>query len=234
MILHIDHIAVSSINFEKNIKFLESLGYKKKFLQKNIKNLDIKRNFLKKFSFNHDLALLDLIGNFSIEIISYGHKMFNNSCFIPLVENSKCCFFPNSLNVLESNYQNDSFFKFNKIFVRVKNIEKALKFWSVFGFKFIKRVGIFFVLSFKSLLNKCEYYLYLQESLELNTNFYLDDLGFNSLSFITTSAEKERELISKKGIETTKIEQLFLNDKLLNIFFAKSENGKIIEFISFG
>ena len=86
MIIKIDHIAISSMSFEKHVDILKSVGYNPAFMEINIENLQIKRPLLKNFHKNHDLALLTSIGNFNIELINHRHINPNYGYIIPLFE----------------------------------------------------------------------------------------------------------------------------------------------------
>ena len=254
MIIKIDHIAISSMSFEKHVDILKSVGYKPAFMEKDIKNLQIKRPLLKNFHENHDLALLTSIGNFNIELINHRHINPNYGYIIPLFE-----FEPISNRLTKDDqeiYSGDSFFRyvgakdldalsklnnldgtdfqFNKIILKTKNIQRSIEFWKCFGFKVFKAGNDFAVMEFKSLFDTSKYAIYLQKSDTTESEYFLDDKGFNCIAFISNSATHEKQTLFDKGIETTEIEKLVLNGKELNIFFAMGHFGELVEIITMG
>jgi len=86
MILDIDHISITSDNIDLDGKFLESLGYKNKFVERNIKNSRIKKTLLKQFKKNHDISFYFSDKNFSIELINHNSNNKTLSSIIPLFE----------------------------------------------------------------------------------------------------------------------------------------------------
>lgn len=89
MILQIAHLTISTINFNDIIKNLTKLGYTTKLLEKNQKNLQIKKIFMTKFSSFHKLALLESDKNFNIEIVQYEEiNMKEQTFLIPSFHNS--------------------------------------------------------------------------------------------------------------------------------------------------
>jgi len=254
MIIKIDHVAVSSMSFDKHVDILKSVGYKSVFVEKDIKNLQIKCPLLKNFHETHDLALLTSIGNFNIELINHRHINANYGYINPLFE------FEHISNQLikdyRETYSGDAFvrevgikdldalsklnnldgtdFQFNKIILKTKDIQKSIEFWECFGFKVFKADNDFAVMDFKSLFDTGKYTIYLQKSNTTENEYFLDDKGFNCIAFVSNSATHEKQILSDKGIKTTEIEKLILNGKELNIFFARGNFGEFVEIITMG
>lgn len=251
MIIKIDHIAISSMSFEKHVEILKSVGYKPAFMEKDIKNLQTKRPLLKDFHENHDLALLTSIGNFNIELINHRHINMNYGYIIPLFE------FEHISNQLTKDNQeiylgeaflravgakdldtlsklnnlNETDFQFNKIILKTKDIQKSIEFWECFGFKVFKNGNEFAVMVFKSLFNTGKYTIYLKKSNTTENEYFLDDKGFNCIAFVSNSATHEREALNKKNIRTTEIGNLSINQNNFDIFFTFGPNGELVEVI---
>ena len=253
MIVQIDHVALSSMNFEEDIKIITALNYKSQFIQTGIKNLQIKRGFMRQFSEDHDLALLASEGNIGIELINHGHINTENTYIFPIFENipndltaslgrrriNDCTFTEarmKSIDVPIYIYEdvNKNVFRFNKMVIRVMNFEKSIFFWECVGFSVHKIKKDFALLEFKSLVSNDICQIYLQEYGDSNNKPYLDNPGFNCIAFISNSAKNEKKILDNKGIETTEIEELTLNQRVLNIFLARGPNGEIIEIIGLG
>lgn len=249
MPIGIDHVAICSTKFEDHIKIIKSLGYQLVFTEKNVENLQIKHDLMKRFSDKHNLTLLTAKNNIGIEFINHKYVNSNDGYIIPIFENvpseltekikgkkiQELVF--NTKMKLDSipNYILDDVgdtFQFSKILVKTKNVSKSTKFWEYLGFRVLRAKKDFSLLEFRSLFNKEVYHMYLILDKNINDMHYLDDNGFNCIAFISNSAENEKKVLDKKGINTTKIEKLTLNQKLLNIFFARGFCGELVEIIS--
>lgn len=251
MIIQIDHVALSSMNFEEDIKILEALNYELQFIKKGIRNLQIKRGLMKQFSKEHDLALLTSKGNIGIELLNHRHINTEKPYIFPIFENV-----PDDLTDMRGRKKingsiftevkiksidapiyikkdsNVDGFGFNKIVIKVTDIRKTMDFWACLGFKAIQIKSGFALLEFRSLFSKDVYYIYLHESDDVNDTPYIDDNGFNCIAFISNSVKNEKDNLERNGIQTTKIEELSLNRKELNIFFAIGPCGELVEIVS--
>ena len=69
MILDIDHLALSALDFKSTIKFFKQFNYNMLFYETKIANPKIKKKFMKHFSINHDLYLLNSKSNLNIELL---------------------------------------------------------------------------------------------------------------------------------------------------------------------
>lgn len=250
MILSIDHVAFSPLNFDADIEFLKSLGYRPVFVERNVRNLEIKRKLLRQFDQLQDLALFTKDGNISIELVNHRHIYSGNFFITPLFENiperfievigeKKCRnknFIEAKLGSLEmpvctGEDKEENELKFQKMILKTRDIEKSLNFWSLFGFRVIESDNSFAHLEFKSLLKNDTYQMYLQKEEDFSEKFFLDDKGCNCIAFITNSVRNEKELLEKKGIILTETEKISLNKKELNVFFAIGPSGEPVEVI---
>jgi len=251
MIIKIDHIAISSMDFEKHVDTLKSVGYKSVFMEKDVKNLQIKRPLLKNFHENHDLTLLTSSGNFNIELINHRHINPNYGYIIPLFEfehlsdrsikDDQDIYFENTFfrdvgtmdldDLSKLNNLNGTDFQFNKIILKTKDIQKSMEFWGCFGFRVFKADNDFAFMEFKSLVDTGKYTICLQKSDTTESEYFLDDKGFNCIAFVSNSATHEREALNKKNIRTTEIAYFSINQNNFNIFFAFGPNGELVEII---
>jgi len=249
MFLDIDHVAISSAGFEKNLTILRQLGHNEVFRELNIDNPKIKIKLMKNYSKQHSLILVKSTGNIGIEFVNYGMTNSVVTYIVPIFENvpDEFCETTNriSLHNLSSNTKLKSFdvpifvlnstenyFRFNKILLKTSNINATVSFLQLFGFKIISQTNDLTIVEFRSLLNRTTFNILVQQDNFVSTDRYLDDDGFNCIALISTSAEKDRQLLNKKGIFTTQIEKLQLNNKSLQVFFSRSSCGDIIEIIS--
>jgi len=250
MLLDIDHIACSSMQFDKHIEIMKSLGYQPEFLEKNVKNLSIKRPLLSFFSELHDIVLLKSKGNFSLELLNHRNIHVTESYIKPVFENlpskfiekiekekfkeigvlAKMKFF--NIPIYVNNETTKSDFKFNKLVIDTPNVLKTNQFFKALGFKELLLENDFSKLEFRSVFGAGIYYIYLKKSQSTTSLRYLDDSGSNCLAFISNSAEKEKENLDKENFFTTPIEHITLNKKIMKIFFSKGPENEIIEIIS--
>jgi len=229
MILHIDHIAIASCDFERDINILKSFGYKVRFIENRLKNSEIKREFVRKFTNEHDIALLDRTDNFSIELVNYGYEGQSFSSFY-FQENS---LFP-LINLSDSEKINldTSSARFNNFFLNVNDLDKAIFFWKTIGFCLREKTTDFAILIFKSLLCSCLYTVQLIKKDILKNKFiFLDDIGFNSLAIVSSNLNADREKFKNIGLNVTDVDCLNINGKKICVFFVSGFDGEILEVI---
>jgi len=252
MIMQIDHVAISSMNFDGHIKIINSLGYKLKFAEKDIENLKIKSGLMRNFSELQNLALLTRENSVGIELLNHRHINSKSDIYIfPIFDNvpgelvekieqekvGKGMFIKAKLRCFDvpiytpDDVKDANIFQFNKIIIKTRDTKLSMDFWGYFGFKVIQTEKKFAILEFKSLFNKNVYQIYLQEDSNIKKEFFLDDKGFNCIAFTSNSAKNEKESLERKGVRVTEIEKLLLNGKLLNIFFAIGPFRELVEII---
>ena len=248
MILEIDHIAISSMNFHDDIEFFKSMGYELKFIESNVDNLMIKHSLLHNYQSTHDIALLTLTDNLGIELVNHKTIHKSNEYVVPIFENVDSNLFLNQeknanmigtqlkMKLMEipayvSNNKQDSPFHFTKFVVMVDDIEKSAQFWKLLGFKIIKIMPEFTLLEFKALFNKNTYHLYLQK-IENNKEHYLDDTGFNCVALISNNSVSDKKTLDDNGVTVTDVQKLTIGNKTLDIFFAIGPSNELVEVIS--
>lgn len=208
MIIKIDHIAYSSMDLESDIEIFKTAGYELVFKEQHLKNLDIKKRFLKNFEQTHQLALMKKENSYNIELLN--HNNINPYCGF----------------ISPYNF-NDKFF--NKIIIKTNSIENSTKFWNMLGFSTTQEFAEMIEMKFSSPVEHNVFYIYLSYN-KTKKNF-LDDKDFNCIALITNSAKKEQENIIKKGFTTSEIDELDVNGQKLKIFFAQRNNCEIVEII---
>ena len=87
MLIGIDHVTICSTKFEDHIKVIKSLGYQLVFTEKNVENLQIKHNLMKRFCNKHDLTLLTAKNNIGIEFVNHEYINSDAGYIIPIFEN---------------------------------------------------------------------------------------------------------------------------------------------------
>lgn len=245
MILDIDHISLTSSDFDVTSKIFTQLGYNIKFEEKNVKNPTIKKKLMKNYSDTHNLCLLISKTNFNIELLNHTTNNIQQGFIIPIFENIHPIFYekyktsnlnqinflaniePLNTNVIIKNNENQNFV-FNKLIVKTNNLEESRKFWKELGFQNVdNRQDEFF---FNSLLSSKTYEICLNLS-KIKSKYFLDDLGCNSIALVTNSVNLEKKRLENK-FQTTKIESITINKNKLNVFFVRSPGGEIVELIS--
>ena len=233
MILDIDHIALSSSDFLNDVEIFSGFDYKLEFKENKIKNLIIKKKFMKNFSLNHDLCLLKSKSNINIELLHHEQTNKKNGFIVPIFEFPKKLYdieklhlkFKNShiQYVLDESINN---FIFNKFYVNSSNIEDSTIFWNKLGFK--KMMQNQYV--FKSIFSSKRYELFLNFT-SSKQDYFLDDNGCNCIAFLTNSIHNEKKNL-ETNYETSEIQTLHINKKDIEIFFVKGPSNELVEIIS--
>jgi len=248
MIIKIDHIALSSGDFEKTFKTLDLLGYERVFFEQNVPNLLIKRELLAKFSPSHSISLLKCGENLNIEILNHGNINSGKSFIIPIFENTPASFLNNLVRIedlystSEKNYgfnadiqvlnkPDCSGFIFTKIKMLTENILDSVIFWKHFGFKLTTCTDESAILEFSSIINRNPYQLHLKRVEHVKTESFLDDAGFNCIAFVSTSLKRDMTFFKDQNIPITDIGTLTLDNKKINLFFCKGLYGEPIEIV---
>lgn len=245
MIVQIDHIALESDDFKKSSQTLTRLGYKNKFYEENKRNLGIKRRLVKKFSSTHDLALFSKENCINIELLHHFSDNKARGYITPLFENLPDkyieqrragehfdCATLKGLNVPIKIKADDNIagFRFNKFIVETNEVGDSVNFWENFGFRKKSLYKKSVVLEFFSPYDQNIYQIFLQPGIS-KKKFFLDDLGFNCIAFVSSSTEKELLFLKNKGIIVTETERIIINGKMLKVFFAKGPSGELVEVI---
>ena len=121
------------------------------------------------------------------------------------------------------------------------NILRSEEFWTnIFGFKLVSRSPIkttpqWTYLSHKSLIsNSPSIDLFIVDTKTPVKPSFLDDPGFTSLAFISTSIEKDfKKLMAYHPIEYSKEFNLNINSKELKIRIVRNHDQSLIELIEF-
>ena len=121
------------------------------------------------------------------------------------------------------------------------NIFRSEEFWTnIFGFKLVSRspqknTPQWTYLSHKSLISKnSPINLFIVNTETPTKPSFLDDPGFTSLAFISTSIEKDfKKLMAYHPIEYSKEFNLNINSKELKIRIVRNHDQSLIELIEF-
>ena len=233
MILDIDHIALSSSDFLNDIELFSGLNYELEFTENKIKNLIIKKKFMKFFSLNHDLCLLKSKTNINIELLHHDQINKKNGFIVPIFEFSKKLQNIKELDLKLKRFDRSYVLKesiddfiFSKFYVNSHNIEDSNLFWSTLGFKKINQNQYIF----QSIFSSKRYELLLKYT-SSKQNYFLDDNGCNCISFLTNSIQNEKKNL-ETNYETSEIETLTINKKEIDIFFVKGPSNELVEIIS--
>ncbi|MDO8577344.1 MAG: hypothetical protein Q7R55_00555 [Candidatus Wildermuthbacteria bacterium] len=213
MILKVDHVSLSSTDFSEAERDLSRFGYQKQFEEKGMKNAEIKKPLLHSWSKEHDLALFSQKDSIAIELLNHGSIRHDvRSFFVPILTGEA--------PVLQG------------LLARAKDLAKSESFWGYFGFQCILKGDDYRILKFISPLQAASCTLYLVRSSEPAQKTKLDDAGFPSIAFISNDVGREKEVLDKKNIQTTAVEQLVVHNKTFDICFAQGSQGEIVELLS--
>lgn len=114
----------------------------------------------------------------------------------------------------------------NKIVVKTNDIQKSKDFWSAIGFKEKEKGEMEFNTIFPTSVK-----LYLSFELSEQTDYKINDKGYNCIGLVTTSILKDIEKLKKLECEISEIQELTVNNKPMKICFAQRNLCEIIELI---
>lgn len=111
---------------------------------------------------------------------------------------------------------------FSGITVNVYDKQAFIKQWSSIGFKNIDGNLLFTTFGNSYIIRPVE---------KEKKKYYLDNKGFVCLAFITTSILDDYDNMKKNSFYVSSIDNIQINNKNLQVFFAKGSNGELIEII---
>ena len=179
MLLDVDHVAFSSLYIKRDSEIFQTVGYTVEFIETNVENLSIKRDFLRDFSEKHSIALLKSQKGFNIEFTNHGNAYASHPHMIPVFENLPHALIneykkeenQNRIEVqmkissapiyLESNSL-DKEFKFNKLVIRTNNSSETKRFFEILGFKTTNEENNMTKMEFKALFGSKSYFIFLK------------------------------------------------------------------------
>lgn len=218
MIFNIDHIGLSSTNFKQHDALLTSLGYEKVFEEHDLENMPIKKPYLQEFTPTHNLALYRKEGTYGIELLQHGTLKGEQGFIFPYNKNEE--------KELSEASVLDTFV------VQTNDITASAKFWSAFGFKQNGKENEMLRMTFNTMMSGETYHLILRHQ-PGDYQYYLDTPSFNSIAFVSSSADKEKRKLEKKNYPTSSIGQITVNDRPLDVFFVTGPAGELVEIISY-
>lgn len=251
MISQFDHLTLYTPSLSKHRVLLESLGYTMRFYAPALKNPEVKKSLVTRFSPTHNLALFDLPGSLSIELIEEPDPSSACSCIMPIFDGMRKEYIENILeNDLE--IQGERFCEaklhgldahillrdgwgqkttsFTSFVLQVQDLGQNTRLWQALGWKLKEKLPLV-SLTFRSPLHAFEATLYLKEDASMGSPVPLDSYGFNYVALVSTSAHKERERLLAGGIKTTELEEHHVNGKALDVFFVMGSNVQPIEIL---
>jgi hypothetical protein len=230
MIIQIDHLALTSNNFERDSAFLARLGYHMEFTEIEISNPTNKKPLLSKYHPTHDLRLLKKDGSYPIELLNHTSSTRYSGYLTPVASNlppeaaaePQAAFF-------QIEHSQSTGTAVNKVLTQSSKPEASLAFWQQLGFQ--KKQGADSLL-FSSPFQKGALHLEVQSSNAAEQPFRLDDTGFQCLALVSTDADKERKRLQQQGIQVTEPEALVVHKRKLLLFFAQGPAGELVEILS--
>ena len=247
MILDIDHIAFSSLRPVEHSEIFKKLGYEIELYETNLKNLTIKKKFLRKKFDTHDLLLLKTKKGYGIELLNHKNLDEQISNIVPIFENFQRKlvevdntkkfkkFEKGKFKELNSpiyfSDSTDGDFIFDTIVVETNQLLASKKFFEILGFKEIEKGREILKMKFNSILTNKSYYIYLQENEFINSS-YLDSIGASCIAYVSGSINNDHKIFEENNYTVTPIQSLRFKNKEMNIFFVEGPSKVMIEVIS--
>lgn len=253
MIFKVGHVTLTSnLKLNSLIKLFENSQYFKLFSVVDKKN-STPMSLYREFEYAYDLALLSSKDSYSIEIQSYSKPTELSTSIIPImpsitsedIENKteisigkqKYLFGilrPLNANICSPKGSNSSNLKFTDIIVPSSNLKNSINFWSLLGFRLFDSDQNFAYLKFKALppFVQNELGLIINLTPKTNINWNYDQVGFTSISFVSSNIEEDFLYLEKNGLNPTKTQTETLDGKKIELFFISGPDGEIVEIYS--
>ena len=221
MIIYVSHIGIT-YNSSNLLNDLKKTDFKIFFYEKNLKNSNKKIKFLKYYSNKHSILFYkNKNWNFGLELIQY--KKINSTQEF------------NKLNNLK--LKKIKFSKINKLknltlysanILKDYNLFKSMNF--LLNPTFNKNSFLGELPSFKSL--KKEKVDLIIKKKKTKKKIYLDDKGFNFISFFSTNLNNDIKILKKKGIKLiSKTINIKINNNKFRLILFRTFGGIILELI---
>jgi len=250
MLLKIAHICFCSEGFNSET-VLQKLGYRQLF-ESRVVPMKITQSLLSKRVDNFQMSFWVLPGNVSIELLTFEQYASNTGSIQPIFSGRKnSCFLLDKQSIVLLNNRKyhtgrfldfpilfdslgqDTPFCFNSMVLETIDLDLSISFWKVLGFNCVERLRDHVCMEFKCILTRQVFCVYLKQGGNGPTEpEEINSLGFHVLGFFSNSAAVEQNKIQKADYKTTAIEQIELNKNKMNIFYARSPEGVVLEIIS--
>lgn len=213
MIIGTSHISVSTFNIQKDIEEFCNSGFTLSFLDQHIENNIEKKPYLKKYSSLHSIAVLSGKSGIDLELVEHQRENTDTKN-----QNIDVVFEGGSVKQIE---------------YRVQKPEESLHFWQEFmGFSLIQSENTFSVLEKKSMVPKWNCNVKLTRTEVNYSEPMVDHRGATSFAFFTTNLGKAMDTFQNNyDLFGTKIFQLNINNKALEIAILSGPSKEIIELI---
>lgn len=210
MIIAVDHLALSSTDFDADCAKLLSRGFTKRFVEYGVRNPAIKRALVHTFMPTHDIGYFEAPGSLSVEVINQGaHEVPRTPEFEPLWEHDRLRGFVS----------------------RVSNLQKSLELWQALGFVLgessTKEARLHFV---SPLLKRLPTELHLLSEPD-RVVASLDTSGWGAPAVMSTHPHHEWEALKRAGFEATPLDTITVDGQELMLFFVFAEGVPPVEVI---
>ena len=218
MITYVSHIGYT-YDWPKKKLSLKKTQFELYFKKKKLINDNCKKPFLRKnFKFHDIVFYKNKNWNFGFELINYKKNFQNQN--VNTINNHKT-----------ANLDLDKINKLKKLYLNSSNVLSDYKLFKNMNFllniKFKKNTFHGNLPNFKRKKTQ----LVVKKNIN-KTKIYLDDLGFNFISFFSTNIKDDLKRIKKKEINyISKIFKLKINNNILRIVLIRTSGDIIIELI---
>lgn len=202
MIVQFDHITFACGRDELEETINNFSSYEQVFHEKNLLNIEAKKKLLMSDLGSHDIILL---------------RDPNGGVSVEIT----------AYDSVDGIGKYDINNKYIYIYTNRNKICESFNFYSALGFKYDLNGFI----EINPLIGVTPVRFNLIETKDMY-DYYLDNRGYCCISLVTNNAMKEKKRIDAKGITTTEINQLRVQGKIFDIFFAYNNIGDTVEFIS--
>lgn len=249
MIIKLDHVAFATDDFDRDLRRLKALGYQVQFEERDLHDLENKRQNMRRFDGKLSMALLTRPGSIPIEVLDHGHITDDPPYLIPGFETrllqgqeigDRRVFKETSFSrqqtqlgdVFVGEEADAESFDCSKVFSDAPDPGEAVDFWLSLGFKAISADSKLVHLEFRSFLSgRLDMYIRRSDQAQPEA-YWLDAHGFNCLAFVSSDLQKGWNQFEELGWRPTEPNTFRVNGKELLIYWIKGPGGEIVEIIT--
>ena len=211
-------------------RLFSGLGYRERFTDRGVRNLEIKRPFVKELMPTINISFFDAPEAMSVEVIEQGRSEDVFSLIFPITDNVLLTDIETRSDRIPNLRRDGS--PTRSFVIKVANIAASTRLWvDGLGCKHVARDVGRCELQFRSPFQNHAFHFYLVEDPFLPQHFSLDAYGFMYFALVCTSPRRDRERLRELGFEVTDIERSEVHGKQLSFFFVTGPFVSPVEII---
>ncbi|MGV2434415.1 MAG UNVERIFIED_CONTAM: hypothetical protein LVT10_05665 [Anaerolineae bacterium] len=251
MILGIDHVVLTVYDLDKALEEWQLLGFKTRFVEREIETHISKKSILEAFEPQHGIALVQGDYGLAIELVEHGQSLTTGtSPYAILIDTLTIPQTTDQAKMTIDDWQdaqtlisgygtvwyhgNRNKSGFRSMILHTSDLLQTVEFWTkALHFTVQNIVNNCVTLAFQSVIPTWSLHLTLIES-PTSHHSLLDSPGVTCISFITDRIEQDiKHLQTNNAQQVSEVFSLVVNNHKLRVVFFRSPTNELIEVITF-